>query len=159
MQRCLVKLKNDGDFRYLLADAAAEAVSYFCPLKMSFLLYIFNLGLRRINFDMYCCFLVPMKPFAHPSIAGIAPFRLSSHVVVKIKQLILCFELVDWRVLQFQYGHPDILCLPLVAAHTPGQGQDVVVPLYCPPHPTRLDQFQDYVIRSLPQHRYWFVIM
>lgn len=45
------QFKNDGDFRYLLADAAAEA---------------------------------------------------------------------------FQYGNPDILCLPLVAAHAPGQGQDVV---------------------------------
>jgi hypothetical protein len=27
VQCCLEKIKNDGDFRYLLADAAAEAVS------------------------------------------------------------------------------------------------------------------------------------
>lgn len=32
VQRCLGKLKNDGDFRYLLADAAAEAVSYISIL-------------------------------------------------------------------------------------------------------------------------------
>jgi hypothetical protein len=35
------------------------------------------------------------------------------------------------NVEQFQYGNPDILCLPLVAAHTPGQ--DLVV-LTISPH-------------------------
>lgn len=54
----------------------------------------------------------------------------------------LFFEFVfvfwdEWKcwtlfyVVQFQYGNPDILCLPLVAAHTPGQ--DLVV-LTISPH-------------------------
>ena len=71
------------------------------------------------------------------------PFLTSYLVIVRLS-FVFCFlflfhffflrqmKVLDFvNVEQFQYGNPDILCLPLVAAHTPGQ--DLVV-LTISPH-------------------------